>query len=220
MKDIRLERIAAAVRQGSRLADIGTDHAHLPIMLVRKGVCPSAIACDLREGPLENARRSVSAAGLSDRIECRLGDGLSPLSAGEADDIVIAGMGGETIAAIIEPCTWVRQSQIRLLLQPMTHAERLRRYLLTNGFSILKETVVEDTPHLYVFMEVAYTAAPPVEDEAYWYRGALAGESGRRYLQLQTARLQKERDMLARAGRREEAKKLEKLIERLEEELP
>ena len=133
--DQRLSAVAALVRLGSRLADIGTDHAYLPVWLVQNGVCPAAIAADLRPGPLEAARRHVAAAGLEDRISLRLGDGLAPVFPGEADDIVIAGMGGETIAAILAAADWLADARLRLVLQPMSRAEETRRWLLKNGFS-------------------------------------------------------------------------------------
>lgn len=103
---------------GSVLADIGTDHAHLPVYLVERGVCPRAIASDLRPGPAEAARKSIRAAGLTDMVEVRIGDGLTPVAAGEVDDIAVAGMGGETIAGILEACPWIRDPRYRLVLRP------------------------------------------------------------------------------------------------------
>ena len=128
----RLRLLADWVPPGARLADVGTDHAYLPVWLVQNGVCPAAIAADLRPGPLEAARRHVAAAGLEDRISLRLGDGLAPVFPGEADDIVIAGMGGETIAAILSAADWLADARLRLVLQPMSRAEETRRGLLKN----------------------------------------------------------------------------------------
>ena len=91
----RLERIASFVQPGSRVADIGTDHGYVPIWLVQKGVCPSALAMDVRKGPLERAEEHVEEVGLSGKIELRLSDGLAKLKAGEADTVGIAGMGGK-----------------------------------------------------------------------------------------------------------------------------
>ena len=128
--DKRLSLIASYVRPGSRLADVGTDHARLPAALVATGHCPRAIASDLRTGPVNAARLTVNAAGLEKRIDIRQGDGLAPLSAKEADDIVIAGMGSETIAGILDAAPWTRNSHFRFILQPMTRVEYLHRYLL------------------------------------------------------------------------------------------
>ena len=99
--DQRLLTVARLVRQGAYLADIGTDHGYVPIWLVQKGVCPSALAMDVRKGPLERAEEHVEEVGLSGKIELRLSDGLAKLKAGEADTVVIAGMGGPLMERIL-----------------------------------------------------------------------------------------------------------------------
>ncbi len=207
MLDKRLRCVADLVRPGSRLADIGTDHAYLPAELVGSGRCPRAIACDIRPGPADAARRTVREAGLADRIEVRLGDGLAPLHWAEADDIVIAGMGGETIAAILRDGLrrWLPEGREALgrmsfLLQPMSRPEELRRMLLTSGFSLRKETAVEEGGHLYTVMCAAYTGTPPCTDEASYYIGALSPADGAAFLQKQRMRLSKRADGLRLAG--------------------
>ena len=187
--DKRLSAVASLVRPGSRLADIGTDHAYLPVHLVQAGVCPSAIASDIGAGPLDAARRTVTENGLTSEIALRLGDGLSTVSADEVDDIAIAGMGGETIAAILEAVTYVKDRRLRLILQPMTRAEDLRRWLLHNGFSILEEHLIIDGRHLYPVMAAEYTAAPPSEDEVLIYGGFFEAEEGRPYRQMMAQHL-------------------------------
>ncbi len=187
--DKRLSAVAALVRQGSRLADIGTDHAYLPVYLVQSGVCPSAIASDIGAGPLEAARRTVTESGLTSEIALRLGDGLSTVSAGEVEDIAIAGMGGETIVAILEATPYIQNSRLRLILQPMTRAEDLRRWLLANGFSILEEHLITDGRHLYPVMAAEYTAAPICEDEVLIYGGFFEAEEGRPYRQMMAEHL-------------------------------
>ena len=127
--DARLSAVAALVREGRRVADIGTDHALLPVWLVRTGRCPAAVASDIRQGPAAAARRQVEKAALSDRISVRVGDGLAPLAPGEAEDIVIAGMGGETVAEILAAAPWVRNKAYHLVLQPMSKPEKLRQFL-------------------------------------------------------------------------------------------
>ena len=189
--DARLAMVAACIRPGSRLADIGTDHAYLPVWLVEAGICPSAIASDLRPGPLESARRTVEAAGLSDRISLRLGDGLSTVRPGEAEDIAIAGMGGETIAAILAAAPLVQDKAVRLVLQPMSRAEELRRFLLENGFSLLAERLVTDGTHLYPVMTAVYTQAPPPADALPIYAGAFSVQEGRPYRQRMAAHLRR-----------------------------
>lgn len=170
--DERLTAVAAMVREGSRVADIGTDHARLPVWLVSCGKCPSAIASDLREGPARSAARNVQKAGLSEQISVRLGDGLNTVQPQEADDIVIAGMGGETIAAILGAVDWVRDPHYRLILQPMTRAEELRKWLLLNGFSIPSEQCISHK-RLYTVMTAVYTAAEPVKETWRYYVGWL-----------------------------------------------
>ena len=96
--DDRLKSVASLVRNGKRVADIGTDHGYLVAYLVENNICPCGIAADLRKGPLENARQTVIQQGLSDKIELILSDGLENISPDSCDDIVIAGMGGNLIA--------------------------------------------------------------------------------------------------------------------------
>lgn len=159
MKELtaRLRAVAELVRPGSRVADIGTDHALLPVWLLQSGRCPSAVASDIGEGPAASARHTVETAGLTARIAVRVGDGLAPVSPDEAEDIVIAGMGGETIAAILEAAPWVRDAHYHLVLQPMSKPERLRRFLFQNGFAILREDVIAEGERLYDVMSVAFT---------------------------------------------------------------
>ncbi len=198
--DKRLSAVAALVRRGSRLADIGTDHAYLPAYLVQTGVCPSAIASDIGAGPLEAARHTVTANSLTNEIALRLGDGLSTVSAEEVDDIAIAGMGGETIAAILEAAPFVKDRRLRLILQPMTRAEDLRRWLLHNGFSVLEEHLIRDGRHLYPVLAAEYTAAAPCEDEVLIYGGFFEAEEGRPYRQMMADHLSRRAVGIAHGG--------------------
>lgn len=207
MLDKRLRCVADMVRPGSRLADIGTDHAYLPTELVSSGRCPHAIACDIRPGPADAAQRTVREAGLTERIEVRLGNGLAPLHWAEADDIVIAGMGGETIAAILRDGVprWLPEGREALkrmsfLLQPMSRPEELRRMLLISGFSLFEEKTVEQGGHLYTIMRAGYTEAPPCTDEASYYIGALPPKDGAAFLQKQRMRLARRADGLRLIG--------------------
>ena len=214
--DKRLSAVAALVRQGSRLADIGTDHAYLPVHLVQAGVCPSAIASDIGAGPLDAARRTVTENGLTSEIALRLGNGLATVSAGEVEDIAIAGMGGETIVMILEAAPWVQNEGIRLILQPMTRAEDLRRWLLHNGFSILEEHLIMDGRHLYPVIAAEYTASP-VEDELACYAGFFEAEEGRPYRQMMAGHLARKAIGLAHGGDTATAEQLQKLSEQLKQ---
>ena len=213
--DKRLSAVAALVRQGSRLADIGTDHAYLPVHLVQAGVCLSAIASDIGAGPLDAARRTVTENGLTSEIALRLGNGLATVSAGEVEDIAIAGMGGETIVMILEAAPWVQNEGIRLILQPMTRAEDLRRWLLTHGFTILEEHLIIDGRHLYPVMAAEYTAAPVCEDEVAIYGGFFTAEEGRPYRHMMAEHLLRRAQGLTHGGDHATAAHLTELSESL-----
>lgn len=216
MLDTRLQAVAAQIRHGSRMADIGTDHAYLPVYLVSEGICPSAIASDLREGPLAAAARTVSAAGLSDRIDLRLADGLAAIAPDEAQDVAIAGMGGETIIAILQAATCWHTPHHRFVLQPMTRAEDLRAWLLQHGFTIEQERLVIDGRHLYPVMTAAYTAAPPPQDDIVVYAGFFPHEEGAPYRQMMAAHLRRRAEGVRHAGDIAAAEALEQTATRLE----
>ncbi len=152
----RLSLCAEYVREGSRLADIGTDHAYLPIELCLRGKTPSALACDINPLPLQSARENIAKYRLSDRIETRLSDGLKAVLEDEVDDVVIAGMGGELIRDILQAAPWVKIGQKRLVLQPMTHHEDLIGWLYANGFDIRQQKAVLDEGKHYTVIAAAY----------------------------------------------------------------
>ncbi len=149
----RLQLLADWVPAGAKLADVGTDHAHLPVWLTIHGRVASAIASDLRKGPLERARANGAAWG-AEGIDFRLGSGLEGIAPHEADTIVIAGMGGENIASILAAAPWTKDGGHTLLLSPHTKSEELRAYLAENGYAIRREALVFDRDTLYPVMEV------------------------------------------------------------------
>ena len=153
----RLSLCAEFVREDSRLADIGTDHGYLPIALCESGRIPSALACDINPLPLESAEHNIVAHGLSGRIATRLSDGLAEVREDEADDIVIAGMGGELIAAILDNCAWAKNTEKRWILQPMTRHDYLVKRLCETGFSIESQGAVIDSKKAYTVLRVRYT---------------------------------------------------------------
>ncbi len=148
----RLQAIAGMVPKGSRLADIGSDHAYLPAGLLEQGKIVSAIATDIAEGPLKAAKNSAAMKGLSEKIELRKGDGLSVIGKGEADCIVIAGMGARTIIGIIEGGMETAKAAKRLILQPMAGAPLLREWLSENGWKLTCEDLAEEGGRLYEIM--------------------------------------------------------------------
>ncbi len=155
-------RLAAAIpyiRPGRLVADIGTDHAYLPIALCEAGICTpqitptgdilAAIAADINRGPVERATVHIAAAGLSDRIKTVQTDGLTGLEDYDPADVLVFGMGGELIVSILEAAPWVRRAGRRLVLQPMTHAEDLRAYLSAAGYAIVGETLAREGERIY-----------------------------------------------------------------------
>ena len=150
----RLEMVASFVERGSRVADIGTDHGFLPIVLVERGICPCALAMDVREGPLKRAREHVREHGLDGKVECRLSDGLAKLKPGEADTAVMAGMGGELIVHILEQGRDMWEHLRRVVLSPQSEMDKVRRYLEEEGFSIEREDMVVEDGKFYVVMGV------------------------------------------------------------------
>lgn len=150
----RLCAAAKLVPPGARFADIGTDHAYLPVWLIRNGVIDRAIAADLRQGPLERARETAEKYAVADRMDFRLCDGLTGLRPGEADTIAIAGMGGETIAHILMDAPWTKGEGITLILQPMSSQPDLRSWLAGNGYVIEQEYIAREEKTLYTIMLV------------------------------------------------------------------
>ncbi|MCI6926906.1 tRNA (adenine(22)-N(1))-methyltransferase [Butyricicoccus porcorum] len=150
----RLRMIMEQVPQGARLADIGTDHALIPAALLRRKRIVSAIASDIRTGPLESAARTAEQFGFENEISLRLGAGLCTVTPKEADTIVIAGMGGETIAQILEEDPWALDGEHLLLLQAMTAQAQLRQYLAAHGGIIQKESLCREGKRMYTVMTV------------------------------------------------------------------
>ncbi|MBQ9747448.1 MAG: SAM-dependent methyltransferase [Clostridia bacterium] len=138
--DSRLLAVADCVPDGAYLADVGTDHAYLPIELALQGKLRGAVASDIHKGPIESARKNIDEAGLSHLIRTELTDGLAGLEHYPLTDVAIAGMGGMMIAGILERAPFIRERRIRLILQPMQHVPELRRTLALAGFRIEKET--------------------------------------------------------------------------------
>ena len=213
--DPRLRSIASLVRSGTRLADIGCDHASL----TRDGKITGGIACDINEKPLERARAEIARQGLADKIECRLGDGFSVLLNEEADDIVIAGMGGELIASILERCPWTSFANKCFLLQPMSKVPFLRHWLCTNGFTISTEKASISGNHVYTAMQVSYTGwrCKLSEYDLYCYAGELAcnfSKEARLFL-LQTVSSLRKQENGVEASDPQKAAELRRLINKL-----
>ena len=152
----RLKKIAELIPAGTRtIADIGTDHAYLPVYCILNGRAENALAMDVNEGPLARAAESAAKYNLVDKIDLRLSDGIEKLDENEADVVVIAGMGGLLIRKILEEGRAVLSPDTLLILQPMIAQTQLREYLFTNGFNVKDEYVVCEGSKLYNIMVVS-----------------------------------------------------------------
>ena len=146
-KSVLSARLLSALpylKKGGAVIDVGTDHAYLPIYLVGEGFSSRALACDINRGPIESAAHNIAAAGLARRIDTFCTDGLHGTEGFDPDNILIFGMGGELIIRILSEAPWVKDAGIGLVLQPMTRAHLLRRWLLENGFAIVGETITHE----------------------------------------------------------------------------
>lgn len=155
--DKRLLSCADFVRAGAVFADIGTDHGYLPIFLLKEGRIKAAYLSDVNRGPLSSAESNARAEGLYEKCEFILTDGAAALSGKGITDYAICGMGGELIARIIKDAPQLYTEGVRLILQPMTKQEHLRRFLLLNGFSVLTERFSFDSGKYYVTVVAEYT---------------------------------------------------------------
>ena len=140
----RLMSAAEFVRPMAVVADVGTDHAYLPIYLCKTGKIRSAVASDINEGPVERAKINIASHSLAKKIAVCHTDGLSGIETYSPTDVVICGMGGELIVDIISKAEWTKNRDIRLILQPMTHAEKLREYLCESGYLIIDEALARE----------------------------------------------------------------------------
>lgn len=153
----RLRAAASLVRGGGIVADIGTDHAYLPVSLVLDGRVTGAIASDLRPQPLENARATVNEFGVADKVELRLSDGLAAYRQGDAVEYVFAGMGGTLIARLLTESALPRDASLHFIFQPQSRAEELREALYRNGFTIGRELAVREGNRYYVAFDAVWT---------------------------------------------------------------
>lgn len=153
----RLQAIADSINKYTVLADIGTDHAYLPIYLMLNGKITKAIATDINKGPIDIAQERIKKYKLEDKIETRQGSGLNVLESHEADIIVIAGMGGMLIAEIIEQSKAIATAARVLVMQPMLDSGKLRIYLMQNGFEIFEEELAKENRKIYEIIWARYT---------------------------------------------------------------
>jgi tRNA (adenine22-N1)-methyltransferase len=167
----RLQKVASMVDHCKKPADIGTDHAYLPIYLVQSGICPMAIATDIKKGPLRKAEKNIIRYHMQDKIELRLGDGLIPIENDGCDVLIIAGMGGVLIRDIIEKSIDTARKAKYIVMQPMYAEEALREFLLRYGFNIMEESLAKHEGRIYPVIKGAYDGIVREEDIFHLYIG-------------------------------------------------
>lgn len=168
----RLRSVASFVPYGETVADIGTDHAYLPIYLVLNSIAPKVIAVEFNPGPLEKAKQNIIKYQLCDKIEVRNGYGFEPISSEEVETAVIAGIGGTSIIDIIESSQSTARSLNSLILQPMNKVELVRAYLRDNNFELKDEELILEDNRYYEILSAA--SGPSVEyDELFFEIGPI-----------------------------------------------
>lgn len=150
----RLKAVAAMVTEGNRVCDVGCDHGFVPIYLLQQGISPGALAMDVREGPLGQARIHIAAYGLEALIETRLSDGLAAFRNGEADTLICAGMGGKLMMRILSEAKEKTASFRELILQPQSEVQQFRAFLRGQGYLFADENMIEEDGKFYPMMKV------------------------------------------------------------------
>ena len=160
MRNLRLEKIADMVMKGVTAADIGTDHALLPVMLIEQKKCERVYACDIAEGPLKSAERTVHNAGLAEQIELILSDGFANVPR-DADCAVLAGMGYYTAAGILERATERLSSFRQIIVEVNRNVKEMRQWISEHGFTITDEAVVSERGFDYIIISFNTQAHVP-----------------------------------------------------------
>ena len=198
---------ASFVTPGNRLADVGTDHGYIPIALVQEKIIPSALAMDVNPGPLERAKQHIREFHLESDIHTRLSDGVQSLQPGEADSVLIAGMGGALTVKILQEGREVLRTVKELILQPQSEIDKVRRYLEQAGYKITKEDMVWEEGKYYQVMK-AEAGEMHYDCENFYHYGKLLLESGhpvlRKYLTQRRALCEQLLKKLDQEGRIEE----------------
>lgn len=202
------------------MADIGCDHGKLSVWLALSGVTPHVYAVDNRPMPLARAQALVQQTATGRLVSCRLGDGLQALAPMEAQDIIIAGMSGESIIAILAAAPWVRSTDVQLVLVPATRPDALRLWLYQNGFALGQELPVEERGRFYSVMSVQYTGVVQTPSALFCWLGLVPQTPGRAaegYIRKYLGHLRKRQQA---ALPNEQKFELEQLIQEVEQCLP
>ncbi|EJO5347186.1 SAM-dependent methyltransferase [Clostridium botulinum] len=168
---LRLKEIANMVDKCDSIVDVGTDHAYIPIYLIKNNICKSAIASDINKGPLDRAKSNIKAYNLQNKIQCRLGPGFTKISPKEVNGAIIAGMGGHLIKDILQQSKEVFKTLDFLVLQPVQNPEALREYIYNNGYKILQESLVFEDNRFYEIIKIRYDKNFKAVDPIYYEIG-------------------------------------------------
>lgn len=161
---LRMQRVADMVEPCERVADIGCDHGYVSIYLVEQGIADHVLAMDVRKGPLSRAEANIRQKQLQTRIECRLSDGLERLQPGEADTILLAGMGGPLMIDILTKGSNKRLGTETLIVQPQSDIPEVRRYLHRIGYEITAEDMLQEDGKYYTVMKAKPSASATTTD--------------------------------------------------------
>ena len=214
--DNRLKVCADMVSGNGIVCDVGTDHAYLPAYLIENNICDYAIASDINEGPLKFAQQTIIKYHIEDKIRLLKSDGLKNIPSENVSDVVIAGMGGETIAEIISGTQWLK-SGVNLVLQPMTRAGYLRKWLYKNAFEIAEEKAVIQDRFIYTAIRAFYSGYKfnigKVTEKT--CRKNIETDAGMKYCQNQLSKINNIAMGLSKAGKTEDSQEYQRIAERL-----
>lgn len=166
---LRMKQVAGMVEPCKTVADIGCDHGYISIYLIQQGIAAKALAMDVRKGPLSRAKQHISRNHLEDRIQCRLSDGLEQLQYGEADTILISGMGGPLMIEILKRGASKLKGTETLVLQPQSDIPSVRRYLHKIGYGIREEQMLLEDGKYYVVIKAKNKEDAPWNNVEYQY---------------------------------------------------
>ena len=144
------------ITPGIPVADIGCDHAYLPIWLAKEEISPYIIACDINAGPIERAKENIEDVELSERIDVRQGDGLTIINPGEVKSVVMAGMGGRLMIRILDEGRDVLEQVSEIIMEPQSEVAALRHFLQDNGWRIISENMVRDDDKFYPIIKAVH----------------------------------------------------------------
>ncbi len=217
LKDERMKCICSLVTKNGSVCDVGTDHAFVPIELVKSGQIKRAVITDISRPSLEKGLQNVHKNGLSELIEGICCDGTSGVDISYISDVIIAGMGGELILSIIDADPRLKNKNIQLILQPMSRAEELRKYLFKHGFETSKEVRVYSEGRLYTVISARFTGKNTVcsAKNIYLGIGDCQSELDKEYTERVVKALRIKQKGLAEGGKNGDAEAISDLIDEI-----